>query len=491
VSHGDLILLALAIPVAGSLLLWAVGRGERLLREGVSLLTSAGLLAVVIALAPAVMAGARPSIELFDFAPGLAFAFEVEPLGMLFALLAAFLWVVTTIYTIGYLRANGGPHQTRFLICFALALASAVGVAFAGNMLTLFFFYEALTLCTYPLVAHSGTEEARRGGRRYLAILLSTSILLQLLAILWTWVEAGTLDFRAGGILAGAVSEPVMALLLVLDVFGVGKAALMPFHGWLPAAMVAPAPVSALLHAVAVVKAGVFTIAKLGLYIFGLDSLRDFASSEWLLYVAGATILIASLIALRQDNLKRRLAYSTVSQLSYVVIGIAIANAHAVMGATMHIAMHGFAKITLFFCAGAIYTASRKSEISQLDGIGRVMPVTMGAFAIGAFALIGLPPFSGAWSKYYLVLGALDEGAYAVLAVLLASSLLNALYFLPIVIRAFFPSGGTAQPAGAGIAEAPVPLLVAISITALGSVALFAYPQFLFNLLAPLVGLGG
>jgi len=253
--------------------------------------------------------------------------------------------------------------------------------------------------------------------------------------------------------------------------------------------MVAPAPVSALLHAVAVVKAGVFTIVKIALYIFGLDAIRDFASGEWLLYVAGATILIASLIALREDNLKRRLAYSTVSQLSYVVLGVAIANAHAVMGGAMHIAMHGFAKITLFFCAGAIFTAAGKTEISQLDGIGRRMPITMGAFTVGALALIGLPPFSGAWSKYYLVLGTLDEGDYAVLAVLLISSLLNALYFLPIVVRAFFPSGAQSLPAGSGIAEAPKLQLVAISITALGSVALFAYPQFLFNLLRPLVGM--
>ena len=487
-SGGALILLALAIPICGAVLLSAVGRFAHL-RNEVSLVTSCGLLAAVAALVPSVIVGDRPSISLFEFAPGLEFAFEVEPLGMLFALLASFLWIVTTIYSIGYLAANGEPHRTRFHICFSLALASAIGIAFAGNMLTLFFFYEALTLCTYPLVAHSGTEEARRGARRYLAILLSTSILLQLLAILWTWVATGTLEFRSGGILAGKVSEPVMAILLLLYVFGVGKAALMPLHGWLPAAMVAPTPGSALLHAVAVVKAGVFTIAKLGIYIFGLDNLREFAISEWLLYVAGATILIASLIALRQDNLKRLLAYSTVSQLSYVVIGVAIANAHAVMGATLHIAMHGFAKITLFFCAGAIMTATRKTEISQLDGIGRTMPVTMGAFAIGSFSLIGLPPFSGAWSKYYLVLGSLDEGYYAVLAVLLASSLLNALYFLPIVMRAFFPTGGAQPAAGGGIAEAPVMQLVAISITALGSMVLFAYPQLLFNLLRPLVGM--
>ena len=487
-SGGALILLALAIPIGGAFLIWAGGR-VALLREAASLITAVALFAVVVVITPSVMAGERPAISLFEFAPGLAFAFEVEPLGMLFALLASFLWIVTTIYTIGYLRANGEAHQTRFHICFSIALASAIGVAFAGNMLTLFFFYEALTLSTYPLVAHSGSEAARQGARRYLAILLSTSIMLLLLAILWTWVAAGTLDFRLGGILTGAVSESVMAVLLVLYVFGVGKAALMPFHGWLPAAMVAPAPVSALLHAVAVVKAGVFTIVKIALYIFGLDAIRDFASGEWLLYVAGATILIASLIALREDNLKRRLAYSTVSQLSYVVLGVAIANAHAVMGGAMHIAMHGFAKITLFFCAGAIFTAAGKTEISQLDGIGRRMPVTMGAFTVGALALIGLPPFSGAWSKYYLVLGTLDEGDYAVLAVLLVSSLLNALYFLPLIVRAFFPFGAQPLPAGSGIAEAPKLQLVAISITALGSVALFAYPQFLFNLLRPLVGM--
>jgi len=487
-SDGALILLALALPIAGALLLSAIGR-HRLLREATSLLTSTALFATVAVLTPSVMAGARPAISLFEFAPGLAFAFEVEPLGMLFALLASFLWVVTTIYTIGYLRANDGPHQTRFHVCFSLALACAIGIAFAGNMLTLFFFYEALTLCTYPLVTHSGTEDARRGGRRYLAILLSTSIMLLLLAIIWTWVETGTLDFRPDGILMGTVSEPVMALLLVLYVFGIGKAALMPFHSWLPAAMVAPAPVSALLHAVAVVKAGVVTIMKVVLYIFGLDAVRDFASGDWLLYVAGATILIASLIALRQDILKRRLAYSTVSQLSYVVLGAALANAHAFMGGAMHIAMHGFAKITLFFCAGAIFTAARKTEISQLNGIGRQMPLTMGAFAIGALALIGLPPFAGAWSKYYLVLGTLDEGSYALLAVLLASSLLNALYFLPIVVRAFFPTGGDAAPVAGGISEAPPLLLIAISITALGSIVLFAYPQFLFNLLRPLVEL--
>ncbi len=353
-------------------------------------------------------------------------------------------------------------------------------------MFTLFLFYEALTLSTYPLVTHSGSEAARRAGRIYLGLLLTTSIVLQLLAILWTWVEVGTLEFRAGGILAGAVSERTAAVLLVLYMFGVGKAALMPFHGWLPAAMVAPTPVSALLHAVAVVKAGVFTVLKILVYIFGLDFLRSLAGSEWLIAVAAVTILIASLIALRQDDLKRRLAYSTVSQLAYVVLGGALATSASLTGGAMHIATHAFGKITLFFCAGAIYTAAHKTLVSELDGIGYRMPVTMAAFAVGAFSLIGLPPFAALWSKWYLVAGAESGRHIAVIAVLLVSSLLNAFYFLPILGRAFFPAN--ARPAiAAGRSEAPWPLLLAISVTALGTVALFFYPQFVFELIQPLI----
>lgn len=486
-SDAALILLALATPLAGAALIW-LSRRRALQRELVSLGAAMALCGFVAALTPRVLAGGRPAVSLIEVLPGLDLAFEVEPLGMLFGLTASFLWIVTTIYTIGYLRANKERHQTRFYACFALALASSIGVAFAANMFTLFLFYEALTLSTYPLVTHSGSPAARRAGRIYLGILLTTSIGLQLLAILWTWVEVGTLDFRAGGILDGRVSEATMAVLLVLYVFGVGKAALVPFHRWLPAAMVAPVPVSALLHAVAVVKAGVFTVAKILIYIFGLDTLRGLVGSDWLVYVAGATILIASVIALRQDNLKLRLAYSTVSQLSYVVIGVALANSYAVLGGTMHIAIHAFGKITLFFCAGAIATATNLTKVSELDGIGRRMPWTMAAFTLGALSLIGLPPLGGAWSKWYLVLGSLSSGHYVVLAILLASSVLNALYFLPIVARAFFPFGGSkaAPSAGGKITEAPLLCVVALGISALGTVVLFFYPQFLFELLQPL-----
>jgi multicomponent Na+:H+ antiporter subunit D len=486
-SHAPQLLAALGVPILGALLIWA-SAARPMLREAVSLTTAAALFGLVVSLVPPVMAGDVPQVSLFDIVPGLPIAFALEPLGMLFALIASFLWIATTVYAIGYVRANNEGHQTRFYVCFAIALASAIGVAFAANMFTLFLFYEVLTLSTYPLVTHSGTAEARRSGRIYLGLLLTTSILFQLFAILWTWVEVGTLDFRAGGILDGQISGATAAVLLVLYMFGVGKAALMPLHGWLPAAMVAPTPVSALLHAVAVVKAGVFTVLKILVYIFGLDFLRAMTGSEWLIAVACFTIVIASVIALRQDNLKRRLAYSTISQLAYVVLGGALATSAGLMGGAMHIATHAFGKITLFFCAGAIYTAAHKTLVSELDGIGHRMPLTMAAFTIGAFSLIGLPPLAALWSKWYLVIGA-DSGHYLwVIAVLLGSSLLNALYFLPILARAFFPMR-EGQPPAIAVArkEAPWPMLVAISVTALGTVVLFFYPQFVFDLIQPML----
>jgi len=355
-----------------------------------------------------------------------------------------------------------------------------MGIAFAANMFTLFIFYELLTLSTYPLVAHKETEDAKRGARTYLGILIGTSIGLQLVAIIWTYHIAGTLDFKVGGILDGNISGPLVGVLLALYAFGIGKAALMPFHRWLPAAMVAPTPVSALLHAVAVVKAGVFTMLKVGIYIFGIDFLAETGSSEWLMWLAAFSILAASIIAMTKDNLKARLAYSTVSQLSYVVLGAALATSMGVIGGSMHIAMHAFGKITLFFCAGAIYTAMHKTEVSEFDGLGRVMPFTFGAFLIGALSIIGLPPFGGLWSKWFLGLGALDAGQLIVVAVLMISSLLNIAYLLPIPIRAFFatPKKGTPK----GIKEAPVACLIAIGLTALGCILLFFFPDPLFDL---------
>jgi multicomponent Na+:H+ antiporter subunit D len=443
---------------------------------------------------PEVIAGRRPQVSVVQMFPGLSLAFTAEPLGATFAAIASLLWIVTSLYSIGYMRGHHEPHQTRFYAFFALALASTMGVAFAGNMLTLFTFYEALSISTYPLVTHSGTSEARRAGRVYLGILLGTSIGFQLFAIGATWVIAGTLDFAEGGILAGKASDGMVALLLALYLFGIGKAAVMPFHRWLPAAMIAPTPVSALLHAVAVVKAGVFAVLKVVVYVFGLELIQATSAGLWLAYVAGATIIIASLVALSQDNLKLRLAYSTVSQLSYIVLGAMLATTAGVVGGAMHIAMHAFGKITLFFCAGAIMVASHKTEISQMQGLGRRMPFTFAAFFLASLSIIGLPPMGGAWSKWELALGAAETGQAILVLILMVSSLLNVAYLIPVAARAFLPAP---RPAGSNdpdrgqswrLQEAPLFCLVPLCFTALGCVALFFYADQLYAFLQPLGG---
>ena len=483
-SPENLILAALAIPVAGSLAILACRRAPNL-REAATLATAALLFACVSALLPGVLAGARPGVRLLEVLPGLDLAFVVEPLGMLFALVASGLWIVNSLYSIGYMRGNDEKHQTRFYICFALAIAAALGIAFAANVFTLFVFYELLTLITYPLVTHHGTDKAKAGGRIYLGLLVGTSVVFLLPALVFTWHVAGTTDFAPGGILGGRLDGLALAGLLVLYMFGLGKAALMPFHRWLPAAMVAPTPVSALLHAVAVVKAGVFSVVKVVVYVFGIDTLAG--AADWLVAVAGFTILAASVVALNADNLKRRLAYSTVSQLSYVVLAAALLAPLSVVGAALHIAVHALGKITLFFAAGAIYTAAHKTEVSQLDGIGRRMPWTMGAFAIGALSMIGLPPAAGFVSKWYMLSGAMAAAHWPAVAVIAASTLLNAGYFLPILWRAFFRPAA-AEDAQHPHGEAPLPMVIALTLTAAGTLALFFQPDVPLALAQQMLG---
>ncbi len=478
-------LFIVATPLVGAMLIW-MSRSHPNQRESVTLVTAGILFALVASLLPEATDGARPAVALGEVLPGLALAFQLEPLGLMFALVASFLWIVTSVYAVGYMRSHHEKHQTRFYVFFAVAISSTMGVAFAANMFTLFIFYEVLTLSTYPLVTHSGTKEARRAGRVYLGLLLGTSVGFLLFAIIWTWSLAGTLDFRAGGVLRDTASPLIVGILFALYIFGIGKAAIMPFHRWLPAAMVAPTPVSALLHAVAVVKAGVFAVLKVSVYLFGIDLLEEMGSSEWLSYVAAAVIIIASLVAMTQDNLKLRLAYSTISQLSYVVLGAMLVNPFGVVGGGLHIAMHAFGKITLFFCAGAILVATHKTKVSEMRGLGRTMPFTMTAFFIASLSIIGLPPTGGLWSKWYLALGTLEAGQISLLVVLMVSSLLNVAYLLPIPIRAFFNPPDEAEPAQ-GINEAPLTCVGALLVTAAGCVALFIYPEPLYQLLSLIV----
>ncbi|MEJ8571335.1 monovalent cation/H+ antiporter subunit D family protein [Microbaculum marinum] len=472
-TSGALVLLALAIPFAAALLIPLAHRRPNL-REAITLVAAGALFATVCLILGAVLAGERPAAGTLEVVPNLEIGFLVEPLGMIFACVASTLWILNSIYSIGYMRGNNEPRQTSFYVCFAVALAATMGIAFAANLFTLFLFYEILTLSTYPLVTHKGTEAAMRAGRIYLLLLIGTSMTLLLPAIIWTGALAGTLDFVPGGILAGKASPALTGVLLGLFAFGIGKAALMPIHYWLPAAMVAPTPVSALLHAVAVVKAGVFSVTKVVVYVFGIDFLAETGASQWLVFVASFTLVVASVVALSKDNLKARLAYSTVSQLSYVVLGAAMVAPASIVAAGMQIAMHAVGKITLFFCAGAIYTAAHKTEISDMAGIGRAMPVTMIAFLIGAVSIIGLPPLGGAWTKWYLSLGAVESGDLFVIGVLFVSSLLNIAYLLPIVARGFFmPPRGSEADGETRIKEAPLACLIPLCITAFLCIFLF------------------
>ena len=443
------------------------------------------MLILVLSMLPVVLQGKQLVLTLFEIAPGAALAFKVDGLGMLFALVASSLYIVTSIYSIGYMRGLNEHGQTRFVSFFALAISATIGAAFSANLLTLYLFYEILSLATYPLVAHHQDETSKVSGRRYLTFILGTSIGLVLPAMIYCYHVTGTLEFSTAGIFSGQLSKPQATVLLLMFVFGFAKAGIMPFHSWLPAAMVAPTPVSALLHAVAVVKVGVFSIVRVMTGIFGVDLLADFNLGVVVMSIASVTILLGSCIALSQDELKRRLAYSTISQLSYIIFGVALLSPQGLLGGVIHIVMHAFGKITLFFCAGAIYVATGKKYISQMSGLGKKMPFTFTAFFIGALGVIGLPPAGGFYSKWNLILGTLEAQQTIFMVVLLVSSFLNAFYFLPIVYKAFFGKSEEEDEDGAPvkIQEANLCLVIPLLISAIISIVLFFYPTVFINLI--------
>jgi multicomponent Na+:H+ antiporter subunit D len=410
-------------------------------REASSFTAAVILFGVVASLIPAVSAGKMLHFTVFELLPGLTVSLRADSLSMMFAVAASFLWILTVFYAAGYMRGLHEHAQTRFSTCFALALFGAIGCAFSDNLLTLYLFYEIVSISTYPLVAHHQDEEGYEGGKKYLVYLTTTAKGLILPAMVLLYVLSGTLDFAHdvhSGILPAEVHNGIVIALYVFCLFGFAKNGIMPLHHWLPGAMVAPTPVSALLHAVAVVKVGVFSTVRVMLYVFGVDRMHDLNLGLPTAYFVSFTIIIASIIALSKDNLKLRLAYSTVSQLSYIILGVALLTPRGIEGGIFHIANHAFAKITLFFCAGAIYVATHKKYISEMSGLGRAMPFTFGAFALAALSMIGVPPVGGFVSKWYLLLGALDAHSIIIICVLLSSTLLNAAYFAPVVYQAFF-----------------------------------------------------
>jgi multicomponent Na+:H+ antiporter subunit D len=470
-------LFAVLVPAVGALLIARTGERRANLREFWSVAAGVLQAALVGSMIPDVLAGRAPEWVLFRILPGIELAFRVDGFGLLFGLGASLLWIATSFYSIGYMRALGEHAQTRYFACFALALSATMGVALSANLFTLFLFYEALTLVTYPLVGHKETAEARAGARKYIIYLLGAAKLLLVAALILTYNVAGTLEFRKGGILpvSELAAEPTLLyVVFALFLFGFAKNAVMPLHSWLPAAMVAPTPVSALLHAVAVVKTGVFATLRVFLYVFGLEAMKRLDADVLALVVASVTILLASLLALGQDNLKARLAFSTVSQLSYIVLGAALLTPSGILGGVAHITNHAVSKITLFLCAGSIYVSTRKTEISQMSGLASQMPWTMAAFAVASLSLVGIPPASGFISKWYLALGSVERGNTWLLGVLLASSLLNAAYLGPIVFRAYFEEA----PDSPHDAVVEVPwMVIPLVLTALASLLLGVYPD--------------
>jgi multicomponent Na+:H+ antiporter subunit D len=473
--------LAVLVSALGAILIAFTGERRRNLREFWSVAAGVVMFALVASMIPDVLAGRMPELILFRILPGIDLALRVDAFGLLFAAGASLLWILTSFYSIGYMRSLKEHAQTRYFACFALALSATIGVAFSANLFTLFLFYEALTFVTYPLVGHKETEEARAGARKYVIYLLGAAKVLLLAAIILTYNVAGTLEFRSGGILSAAqiAQQPrLLFLVFALFLFGFAKNALMPLHSWLPAAMVAPTPVSALLHAVAVVKTGVFSTLRVFLFIFGINAMRELGADQLALAAASVTILVASLLALGQDNLKARLAFSTVSQLSYIILGGALLNSRGVTGGIAHITNHAVSKITLFFCAGSIYASTHKTEISQLSGLAKRMPWTMAAFALSSLSIVGIPLTSGFVSKWYLALGTVDRHSMILLTVLLVSSLLSAAYLGQILYKAYFETeSGTYEE----VRE--VPWIVApLAISAAASLLLGIFPGIVLGL---------
>ncbi len=472
-------LYAVLVSLIGAFFILFTSEKRQNLREAWTFIAAFIKFGIVVSMLPLILHGKIIKLTLLELAPGLSLMFKVDFFGIIFGLVASGLWIVTSLYSIGYMRGLKEHAQNRYFFAFALCLSATMGIAFSGNLLTFYLFYEMLTIATYPLVTHNEDEEAVKAGRKYLTYTLTAGVLL-LFAIGATYIYAGTLEFTPGGFLKGHnIPIGLLQVLLVAYLIGCGvKAGVMPFHAWLPSAMVAPTPVSALLHAVAVVKAGVFGCVRIIAYVFGPVLLKDI--HMWLIvaYFVSFTIIVSSLFALASDNLKRRLAFSTISQLSYIILGAALLSKASLTGSILHIPNHAYMKITLFFCAGAIFVKTGKKNISEMDGIGRQMPFTMLAFTFASFGMVGIPPLCGFISKWYLCLGTLQAHEIFFLFVLLTSAVLNAAYFFPIVYAAFFRKPAEAS---GGMAEASIPLVLPLSITVIMAVIFGIFPNFFFH----------
>ncbi|VAW39298.1 Na(+) H(+) antiporter subunit A [hydrothermal vent metagenome] len=475
-------LFATLIP-AVSVILILLSRKSPNLREAWSFIAAISTFLIVVSMLPFIMNGGIIEYTAFTILPGIEFKLRVDGLGIFFALTASFLWILATAYSIGYMRAEKENSQTRYFSCFAVAICSAIGVAFAANLFVLYLFYEVLSITTYPLVAHHEDDAAFAGSHKYVTYLVGLAKTALLAAIIITYMTTGTLDFRVGGIYNTGMPALLVTISYICFLVGFAKSGMMPFHNWLPGAMVAPTPVSALLHAVAVVKVGVFSVVRIMISVYGFQVMDFFHLGLPTAIFASVTITLASIIALTKNDLKARLAYSTISQLSYIIFGVALLSPSGALGGIIHIGNHAISKITLFFCAGSIYVASHIREVDRLDGIATKMPFTMAAFTIGAFSMISVPLTAGFTSKWFLTLGTMEVESMGLLMVLLASTVLNAAYFLPVVYRAYFRPAPIGDPHFDRIKEAPPFVVVPLSITALLTVFFGIYPDLFISII--------
>jgi len=481
---------AILVPLIGSVAVMFAGEKRPNFRESCSVVSAVIMFSIIASMVPDVLAGRTLHCALFKILPGISVTLRADAMSMIFALAASFLWILAAFYSMGYMRGLHEHAQTRFNACFALALFGAMGVAFSDNLFTLYLFYEIVSVCTYPLVAHHQDQEGYDGARKYIVYLTTTAKAFLLPALALIYVLTGTLDFASNistGIFPPEVNATLVTILYVFCIFGFAKNGVMPFHHWLPGAMVAPTPVSALLHAVAVVKVGVFSTTRVMLYTFGVKTMDALNLGIPTAYFVSFTILMASVIALSKTNLKARLAYSTVSQLSYIILGVAMLTPASINGGLVHIANHAFSKITLFFCAGAIYVATHKKDISEMGGLGRTMPFTFAAFAIASLSMIGAPPVAGFVTKWYLLVGSMQAHQVGLLLVLLASTLLNVGYFAPVTYNAFFGKRPEGEPY-TGIKEAPLSMVIPIVIAACISVYIGMFPDYMMQFVKAVTG---
>jgi len=488
------IILTPLIPMITALLIMG-SKNRPNLRESFSVFGAVLTFLSVVYVLPHILAKGSYEYTLFTLYPGVSVKFHLDGLGVLFAGTSSFLWIMAGFYCMGYMRGLNEHAQTRFYFCYAVAVGGAMGVAFSANLFTLYLFYEIVSVFTYPLVAHHQDAEAYHGGRKYIVYLMFASKAFLLPAMILVYVQCGTLDFEMGNVVSGifpnGAGSTLVKITYILCLLGFAKSAIMPIHGWLPAAMVAPTPVSALLHAVVVVKVGVFCTARVMLSVFGVNLLDVLDLGTFTAYLASFTIITASVVALTKNNLKMRLAYSTVSQLSYIILGVAMLTPNSITGGLIHITNHAFAKITLFFCAGSIFVATRKKDITEMGGVGWSMPFTMIAFGLASLSMIGVPPVSGFVTKWYLALGTLDVHNMILLTVILVSSLLNAVYFVPVFFTSFFgkPLPGDTTD-GRFLEGSPLIMFMVIPLflTAVGSVMFGVYPDLLINIINLMLG---